>query len=94
VAEFAVGDDAYADAGDEVDDSGGGDRRSLSSVSGRSRLHLAGPVFGPVGLVGVGVVVGAGAVLAFSPELRAKLSRRLVALNLENDKRNQPADAG
>jgi hypothetical protein len=49
---------------------------------------------GPVGLVGVGVALGAGAALALSPELRAKVSSRLKALDSNGDKKNQPAEAG
>lgn len=45
---------------------------------------------GPVGLLGVGVALGAGAALALSPELRTKLASSLKAL----DKKNQPAEAG
>jgi hypothetical protein len=49
---------------------------------------------GPVGLVGVGVALGAGAAMALSPELRSKVSAKLKAMSSENDKKNQPAEAG
>lgn len=73
---------------------GGELMRALSGLGFIRRPGVLARFLGPVGLVGVGVALGAGVALAFSPELRSKVSSRLEALNTNGDKKIQPAEAG
>jgi hypothetical protein len=73
---------------------GGELAKALGGVGFMRRPGVIARFLGPVGLLGVGVALGAGAALAFSPELRAKVASRLKALDSATDKKNQPAEAG
>jgi hypothetical protein len=73
---------------------GGELAKALGGVGFVRRPGAIARFLGPVGLLGVGVAIGAGAALALSPELRAKLASSLLALASASDKRNQPAEAG
>lgn len=73
---------------------GGELMKALGGLGFIRRPGVLARFLGPVGLVGVGVALGAGAALALSPELRSKVSSKLKALNSDSDKSNQPAEAG
>ena len=73
---------------------GGELARALGGFGFNRRPGAIARFLGPVGLVGVGVALGAGAALALSPELRAKLASSLEALASARHKKSQPAEAG